>query len=66
MKYIYESTDNGKTIYRRPIGVKHAERELVDLDEIVTGFLDDTILISIEGGMMVTEDNDEDINGRQS
>jgi len=29
MKYIYESPDKGKTVYRRPIGVPHAKRELI-------------------------------------
>jgi len=29
MEYIYESPDNGKTIYRRPINDQDAERELI-------------------------------------
>ena len=29
MKYIYESPDNGNTIYRTPMGVPHAKRELI-------------------------------------
>lgn len=36
MKYIYESPDNGKTVYRTPIGVPHAKRELVNPDEVFT------------------------------
>jgi len=30
MKYIYESPDKGKTVYRRPLGSPNAKRELVD------------------------------------
>ena len=33
MKYIYESPDKGKTVYRTPIGVPHAKRELVHQGE---------------------------------
>lgn len=29
MKYIYESPDKGKTVYRTPMGSPNAERELV-------------------------------------
>lgn len=29
MKYIYESPDKGKTVYRTPMGVPHAKRELI-------------------------------------
>ncbi len=30
MKYIYESPDKGKTVYRRPVGNPSAKRELVN------------------------------------
>ena len=35
MKYIYESPDKGKTVYRTPIGVPHAKRELVEADTTI-------------------------------
>ena len=34
MEYIYESPDNGNTIYRRPIDQPDAEREIVNPDEV--------------------------------
>ena len=34
MQYIYESPDNGKTVYRRPIDQPDAERELVSPEDI--------------------------------
>ena len=39
MKYIYESPDKGKTVYRTPIGVPNAKRELAG----------DDVSIEIEG-----------------
>ena len=32
-KYIYESPDNGKTVYQREVGAPHEERELVPSQE---------------------------------
>ena len=48
MKYIYESPDSGKTIYRTPVGHPNVKRELVIPDNI-------SIDISDEGTVLITE-----------
>ena len=49
-KYIYESPDGGKTVYRRLIGVPHAERELCSTseDRIDITITDDGVVHIIE------------------
>jgi hypothetical protein len=47
MKYIYESPDKGKTVYRRPVG--SMKRELVSDVEPAITFTEDGIAILEDG-----------------
>lgn len=46
MKYIYESPDGGKTIYRRPANDPQAERELCRENDML--ILDDDVVVEIK------------------
>jgi len=62
MKYIYESPDKGKTIYRTPIGVPHAERELIRENDVV--IKDDesfTVLVDRESGIVIESATIDDL-----
>ncbi len=50
MEYIYETPDNGKTVYRTPIGVPNAKRELVDSDKVCVDIMDDGSMIALVVG----------------
>ena len=56
MKYIYESPDKGKTVYRTPIGVPHAKRELI-LENDVDVTRDDILAVEFkeDGSVIVIE-----------
>ena len=51
MKYIYESPDKGKTIYRTPMGVPNAKRELVPEENLFVEVNDEGALIILEAGV---------------
>jgi hypothetical protein len=50
MKFIYESPDGGKTVFRRPMGVPHAKPQLVEKDEV-------SITMNDEGSLIIIEPN---------
>ena len=45
MEYIYESPDNGKTIYRTVLGDPDSKRELIKSDTVHIETFDDFIVI---------------------
>ena len=58
MKYIYESPDKGKTVYRTPIGVPNAKRELVE--EAVSMEIEDQIISLVPATIDDLMDSHED------
>jgi len=46
LKYIYESPDNGKTIYRRVFGSSYAPRELIKAEPEVEVTDDGQVIIT--------------------
>jgi len=51
MRYIYESPDKGKTVYRKPYNNRTAERELVPLDDFFVEMNDEGTMIILEVGV---------------
>lgn len=51
MKYIYESPDKGKTVYRTPFNNPNAKRELVVSEDFFVEVKEDGTVILLEGGV---------------